>query len=87
MMNTRDKVSTIYKYVVMIQGYIIYRPMSGADAGFSKRGGGLQFKSECAVVCLTLEALKYFCLNHGDQRVFSQFETIINVLALSDSVE
>ena len=27
----------------------------------------------------SIEALKYFCINNGDQRVF-QFEIIINVL-------
>ena len=35
-----------------------------------------------AVIQLTLEILKYFCINHGDQR-FLQFEIIINVLVVS----
>ena len=29
---------------------------------------------------LTLKALKYLCINHGDQRVFFKFEITINVL-------
>ena len=29
-------------------------------------------------LCLTLTTLKYFCINHGNQRGF-QFEIIINV--------
>ena len=33
-------------------------------------------------IILTLTALKYLCLNHGDQRVF-QFKIIINVLVSS----
>ena len=34
-----------------------------------------------SVTCgyMTLKVLKYFCVNHGDQRFF-QFEIILNVL-------
>ena len=35
-----------------------------------------------AIITLTFTALKYFCINHGNQRVF-QFEIIINVLVSS----
>ena len=34
------------------------------------------------VYCIALTTLKYFCKNHGNQRVF-KFEIIINVLASS----
>ena len=46
----------------------------------------ISFKADIAntnILKLTLEALKYFCINHGDQRVFCQFEIIINVLVSS----
>ena len=35
------------------------------------------------VMGLTLTTLKYFCINHEDQRFFFQFEIIINVLVSS----
>ena len=43
----------------------------------------ISFKAEIAntnIFKLTLEALKYFCINHGDRGIFCQFEIIINVL-------
>ena len=36
-----------------------------------------------AVKGLTINALKYFCIKHGDQRFFFQFEIIINVLLIT----
>ena len=40
---------------------------------------------------ITIVTLKYFCISHGDQRCFFQFENIINAfiscLVLSDSFE
>ena len=35
----------------------------------------------------TLITLKYFCINHGDQRVLFLLEIFINFLALSTSYE
>ena len=34
----------------------------------------------CKQIPLTLKTLRYFCINHGDQRIFFQFEIMINVL-------
>ena len=34
---------------------------------------------------ITLTTLKYFNINHGDQKCFFQFKIVINVLVLSDS--
>ena len=46
------------------------------------------FKKKLITICdLTLTTLKYFCINHGNQRSFFQFEIIINVLVLSASFE